>query len=172
MNENKLTNRNYIIIDSTAIIHILAKSELKNEDVIFVVPSIVKDELKSFQARTTLELLDAENMIMYTNPSSESLDKIKSSAIETGDFETLSEQDKHILALALDYSDSVVMSDDNAIQNVCSHLNIPMKPYAFEIKEKRKYFWKCTVCGKKFETKKDQCIECGSPVKRFYFKKR
>ncbi|MHA2357735.1 MAG: NOB1 family endonuclease [Candidatus Heimdallarchaeaceae archaeon] len=172
MNEHKKTNREYIITDSTAIIHILAKEELENDNIIYVVPSIVKDELKSIQARTTLELLEAKNVLMFADPSSESLEKIVSSALETGDLESLSEQDKHILALSLDYLDSIVMSDDNAIQNVCLHMNIPVKPYVFKIKEKRNYFWKCTVCGKRFVTKKNQCIECGSPVKRFYSKKK
>jgi rRNA maturation endonuclease Nob1 len=97
---------------------------------------------------------------------------VESKAEETQDIENLSEIDIQVIAIALDYQNSTVISDDNGVQNVCAHLEIPIKPYSFKIRKTREYFWKCTVCGEKYKRKQGICIECGSPTKRLFLSKK
>ena len=169
MNKQKIHN---IILDSTAIIHFTLIEELKQENYQILLPADIKNELKSTQAKTTLELIESEANIVYTHPTKESINKIISIAKETGDFFSLSEIDIQVLALLLDYPNSTLISDDNAVQNICSFSKISFKPTSFRIKTTREYFWKCKGCGEKYSTKKSVCPECGNIVKRYFVKKR
>ena len=83
----------------------------------------------------------------------------------------VSKIDIQVLALALDFPNSVIYSDDNAVQNVSAFLNIDIMSQHFKIRNKREYYWKCRVCGEKFSSKVETCIECGSPVKRYFVRK-
>ncbi|OLS33035.1 MAG: Endoribonuclease Nob1 [Candidatus Heimdallarchaeota archaeon AB_125] len=170
MNEDK-DKLNYFIVDSTAIIHqFMLENELKDNDLLLV-PELLEDELKSSESKSVLTVLEAEDKIIKTAPSSESIEKISKIAMETGDISALSKIDLHVLALSLDFPDSVVYSDDNAVQNVCKKLNVKFQSFQFKIKHQREYFWKCTVCRSKFTYKLDSCPDCGSSTKR-YFKKK
>lgn len=169
MNREKIQ---YYILDSTAIIHYTLIEEIQLENCRILIPANIKNELKSPQARTALELIESEDKVVYTHPTKDSIQKIISIAKETGDFSSLSEIDVQVLALSLDYPDSILLSDDNAIQNVCSFSNISFNPTNFEIKTTREYFWKCKGCGEKYSTKVSICSECGNEVNRFYVKKR
>ena len=169
MNEEERLN--YLIIDSTAIIHhFLLENKLKDNDFL-IIPEMLVKELKSFESKSVLTLLEADGKLNQTTPSSESLERIKEIAKETGDYDALSRIDIQVLALALDFPDSVIYSDDNAVQNVSAFLNIRVVSQHFKIKHKREYYWKCTVCGSKFSKKVEACIDCGSPIKRFFKRK-
>ena len=141
------------------------------EEKIIVIPQLLKEELKTIIAKSTLELLEIEEKVIITNASSEAIRKITDFAKKTGNYEALSEVDLQVLALSQDFPDSIVISDDNAIQNVCAFMKVQIKSLHFRIKKKREYFWKCIVCGSKFPEKIESCIECGSPLKRFYKRK-
>jgi rRNA maturation endonuclease Nob1 len=170
MNEKK-EKQNYLIVDSTAIIHqFILENELKENDRLLV-PELLEDEMKSSESRSVLTVLEAEGKIIKTPPSSESIKRIMKIAEETGDISALSEIDLHVLALAQDFPGSVIYSDDNAVQNVCKRLNMKFNSIQFKIKHQREYFWKCTVCGSKFTYKLDDCADCGSPTKRYFRKK-
>lgn len=169
MNKEKIP---YYILDSTAIIHFTLIEELQLENNQILLPSDIKNELKSTRSRTALELIESEERVVYTHPTKESIDKIIAIAKESGDFFSLSEIDIQVLALSLDYPNSILISDDNAIQNVCSFSDISFKPTNFEIKTTREYFWKCIGCGEKYSTKTSVCPECGNIVKRYFIKKR
>lgn len=167
-NKKSLDRKRYFIVDSTAIIHNKLTEEELNEGEILVVPQILKEELKTLSAKSTLEILEMEGKVILTTPSEEALDKAIILAKESGDFSALSEVDLQVIALSQDFPGAIVVSDDNAIQNVCAFMDVPVKSLLFKIKKKREYFWKCTVCGSKYVEKRVQCTECGSPLKRFY----
>jgi len=161
----------YLIVDSTAIIHhFILESKLK-EDEFLVIPEMLVKELKSFESKSILTLIETEGKLIEASPSSESLEKIKEISKKTGDFAALSKVDIQVLALALEFPNSIIYSDDNAIQNVSAFMNIEVISQHFKIKSKREYYWKCGVCGTKFSTKVEACVECGSPVKRYFIRK-
>ena len=170
-NEKNFDKTNYFIVDSTAIIHQMLSEEELKEDEILVIPQLLKEELKSLTAKSALEIFEIDEKVIATIPSTEALDKATSSAKKSGDFSSLSEVDMQVIALSQDYPNSTVLSDDNAVQNVCAFMGVPIKNLHFKIKKKREYFWKCVVCGSKYTKKIESCIECGSPLKRFYKKR-
>ena len=168
INEKKIK---YFILDSTAIIHFSLTEETQLENSQILLPEDIKNEIKSTQSRTALELIESDDQVVYTHPTTESIERIVSIAKKTGDSSSLSEIDIQVLALSLDYPNSTLISDDNAIQNVCSFSDINFKPTHFRIKTSREYFWKCKGCGEKYSTKISICPECGNIVKRYYIKK-
>jgi rRNA maturation endonuclease Nob1 len=162
----------YLIVDTTAIIHFSAIEENLAVNEFLLLPEGIKDEIKSHKAQTIFQLIEGSEKAIFDTPSNGALSEVRIKASESGDLDSLSIIDIQVIALALDYPNSVILSDDNAIQNLCSFLQIPVKPQFFKIKNKRQYFWKCNVCNTKFETKKITCTECGSPLKRYYTKLR
>ncbi|MHA1399165.1 MAG: NOB1 family endonuclease [Candidatus Heimdallarchaeaceae archaeon] len=169
-NLNTPHTRKYII-DSTLLIHILPNEWPFNESDSLILPAQVIDEMKSFQSKSILELLKEEKNVMFTTPSKDSLKKVMILAKKTGDFNSLSQYDLQILALALDYPNYIILSDDHAIQNVGRVYNIKVQPYFSKITKRRSYYWKCVVCGEKYNQKIEHCVECGSPVKRYFRQK-
>ena len=169
----KINNQNdkiYLIVDTTAIIHFSSIEENLAVNEFLLLPERIKEEIKSHKAQTVFQLIEESEKTIFDNPSKSALSEVKIKASKSGDLDALSVIDIQIIALALDYPNSVILSDDNAIQNLCAFLQIPVKSQFFKIKSKRKYFWKCNICNTKFETKKTSCTECGSPLKRYYVK--
>ncbi|MCE7742010.1 MAG: hypothetical protein GOP50_06085 [Candidatus Heimdallarchaeota archaeon] len=172
MNENNDKERlNYFIVDSTAIMHHFVLDGRLKENDFLIIPELLEIELKSFESKSVLTILEAEGKLIRATPSSESLERIIEIAKKSGDYGALSKIDTQVLALALDFSDSVIYSDDNAVQNVSAFLKIKVVSQHFSIRHKREYYWKCTVCGSKFSQESKTCIDCGSPVKRFFKRK-
>ncbi len=172
MNENNdMKSLNHFIVDSTAIIHHFVLEDRLKENDFLVIPKLLVEELKSFESKSVLTVLEAEGKLIQTTPSARSIEQITAVAKKSGDYGSLSQIDIQVLALALDFSDSTIYSDDNAVQNVSAFLKIPVISQHFSIKHKREYYWRCTVCGSKFTQRSDTCIDCGSPTKRFFKRK-
>ncbi len=171
MSKDRQEKRTYII-DSTAIMHFFPNDKFVNEDSYLVIPDILRSEIKSFQAKAVLEVMAADKRLTYTSPSEHSLNIVKEKAKSSGDISSLSKADIHIIATALDFPGSHVISDDNAVQNLCSFLGIKVETFFFKIKTRRVYFWKCIGCSSTFKEKIDLCPECGNKLKRFYKKKK
>lgn len=100
------------------------------------------------------------------SPSSSSIEIAVKASKKTGDFEVLSETDIQVIALAIDLKAKVI-TDDYAIQNVLSFLGLEFESGEMEgIKEKRKWKWKCTGCGRYFRHYYAECPVCGSKLRR------
>ncbi|MFW9851755.1 MAG: hypothetical protein ACFFDS_02325 [Candidatus Thorarchaeota archaeon] len=171
----KINNQNhemYLIVDTTAIIHFSYIEENLAINEFLLLPEELKEEIKSHEAQTIFQLIEGSEKTIFDTPSNSALSEVRIKAAESGDLDSLSTIDIQVIALALDHPNSVILSDDNAIQNLCAFLQIPVKSQFFKIKSKRQYYWKCNVCNTKFETKRTNCTECGSPVKRYYKKLR
>lgn len=95
-------------------------------------------------------------------PSKENLEVIKSNAKKTGDLDVLSDTDQKILAIAYE-TESTIVSDDFAIQNVALYMNIEYISCSGKtIKELRKWKYKCSACNFVSIKKNPECTTCGS----------
>ncbi|MHA1124197.1 MAG: NOB1 family endonuclease [Candidatus Heimdallarchaeota archaeon] len=122
------------------------------------------------------EITSTDNVIVL-DPEPSSITTIIESAKKTGDIEELSDCDIHVLALAFDLKDKkqnpIIISDDYDIQNLAEHLGLMCRGVHWKgITKVHEYFWLCTGCGTKTKEKQNQCIECGSPMKRKTLKKK
>ncbi len=168
MTDKQHKDKKKFILDSTIVIHISPDQWPFSEKDEIIIPCDVFEETKSLQSKMNLDVLTQTKNIQFLDPSITSLKIIKEYAQSTGDIFSLSNYDLQVLALGIDHSDYTILSDDHAIQNVAKIANIKVKHSFSFIRKKRIYFWKCVVCGQKYNTKVKSCIECGSPVKRYF----
>ncbi len=141
------------VLDTSALI---AGLKFPPEEII--IPPSVVSELKEKPPD-----LDLYKVI---SPEEEAIEIVKEASKKTGDFEVLSETDFEILALGYQEKATIV-TDDYAIQNVASYLGIKYVPAGIKgIKERRKWKWRCTGCGRYFRKYYKECPVCGAPLRR------
>lgn len=99
-------------------------------------------------------------------PDAGSIERIRRAASEQGDRDVLSETDIRLLAAAFELEGTVV-TDDYAVQNTASALDIDVEPIAQEgIDEERNWQFQCAGCGREFDDEHDRCPICGSDLSR------
>ncbi|ETA67947.1 MAG: endoribonuclease Nob1 [Methanolobus sp.] len=132
---------------------------------IITIPSVV-NELKSSEAAMRFDLA-RESGARVEMPEDSFREKVMQTANKTRDCEELSSTDIDILAKALEYKgNSVLLTDDYAVQNVAKVLGLEVKPVAQKkIKDVLVWQKQCTGCRKKFDSG-DICPVCGSPLKK------
>nr|WP_321496885.1 NOB1 family endonuclease [uncultured Methanolobus sp.] len=132
---------------------------------IITIPSVV-NELKSSEAVMRFDLAQ-ESGARVEMPEDAFREKVLQIATETKDSEELSSTDLDILAKALEYKgNSVLLTDDYAVQNVAKVLGLEVKPVAQKkIKDVLVWQKQCTGCRRKFDSG-DVCPVCGSPLKK------
>jgi endoribonuclease Nob1 len=130
---------------------------------------LVLEEVKHHNVGSSL----IHTRVQVTEPSPESVDKVRSTAIKTGDIGALSQTDVSLLALALDLKNGEggvnLVSDDFAIRNVAEVLSIPLAPTAMKGGEWKNITWKiyCRGCGKSYTNPKlTVCPVCGTKLER------
>ena len=95
-------------------------------------------------------------------PNKNSIDYIKEKAKETGDLDVLSLTDIKILALGYELQGTII-SDDFAIQNVSLYVGLDVISCSGkEIKEIRKWKYRCSACKLVTDEKSETCNICGS----------
>lgn len=110
--------------------------------------------------------------VLVTEPSKESIERVRSAAVNTGDIMTLSEADISLIALSLDLSKEgnvVLVSDDFAVRNVAEALGIPLSETNVKMGNWRRIRWKvyCKACGKEYSnTKLEECLICGTKLSK------
>ena len=111
--------------------------------------------------------------VQVTEPSPESLTRVKTTASKTGDLGALSQTDLSLLALALDLYKSEgsvsLVSDDFAVRNVAELLSIPLAQTSLKGGEWKSVSWKiyCRGCGKQYTNPKlTICPVCGTQLAR------
>jgi UPF0271 protein len=129
------------------------------------VPSVAT-EMKSVETRMRFELA-CEMGMRLEQPDPVFLQQIKDKSGDTGDLQELSGTDLDVLAKALEHKeDAVLLTDDYAVQNVASILDIEVSPVSQKkIKDKLVWGRKCTACKRKFDHG-DICPVCGSALKK------
>jgi len=152
------------IVDTTVFITGYILDDLGMVDVI-TVPEVVNeisDDNKIFLERALNHNLKIEES------KNEMIEQVKDVARKTGDINKLSDTDISLIAKAVEYrskKDVVILSDDYAIQNVCSKIGIKSEGILQGgIKEEIIWKKKCTGC-KRIYDKGDICPICGSDLK-------
>jgi UPF0271 protein len=113
--------------------------------------------------------------VHITEPSKESVQKVKDASTRTGDQKTLSEADTSIIAVTLDLVKSrsgeevVLVSDDFAVRNVAEVVGISLSETSLRGGEWKKITWitYCKGCGKEYlDSKRSVCEVCGTKLSR------
>lgn len=142
------------------------------------VPEIL-NEILNEKTRNILEVYIQVERIKIESPSLESIKTIEHVAKETGDLSYISETDKKLVALALDYKKKknkvIIVTDDYSIQNIAKKLSIDFISL-FQKGIKYLISWEiyCPACRKGFppDYTKEICDVCGEKIKRKAIKKK
>ncbi|MEA4957627.1 hypothetical protein SDC9_21273 [bioreactor metagenome] len=167
MDENKDI---YYILDASAFI---GGFELNNS-LNFTI-SEISEEVKDLRSKMIFDQAINDNILFIEEPDNSSINQLNNVISGSGDTLRLSDVDKKLLALAIDFSnqkkDIMVVTDDYSIQNVLKILDIPYRSVLTE-GIKGIYNWKkiCQGCKKEYPDDYDDeiCEICGSKI----FKKR
>lgn len=130
---------------------------------------LVLEEVKHHSVGSSL----IHTRVQVTEPSPDSLSKVRVTASKTGDIGALSQTDLSLLALALDLAQAdggvSLVSDDFAVRNVAEILSIPLAKTAMKGGEWKNITWKiyCRGCGKQYTNPKlTVCPICGTQLAR------
>lgn len=113
--------------------------------------------------------------VQVTEPSKESIQKVKEASNRTGDQKSLSEADTSILAVTLDLIKSkrgeevVLVTDDFAVRNVAEVIGINLSETSIRGGEWKRITWitYCKGCGKEYlDPKRSVCEVCGTKLSR------
>ena len=111
--------------------------------------------------------------VQVTEPSKESLQKVKQVSAKTGDSKSLSEADASILAVSLDLAsaggDVTLVTDDFAVRNVAEVLGVGLSETNVRGGEWKQITWitYCKGCGKQYpDPKATICDVCGTKLSR------
>lgn len=113
--------------------------------------------------------------VQVTEPSKESIQKVKEASARTGDLKSLSEADISILAVTLDLVSSkrdqevVLVTDDFAVRNVGEGLGLNLSETSIRGGEWKQITWitYCKGCGKEYtDPKGTVCAVCGTKLSR------
>ncbi|WP_406660253.1 DNA-binding protein [Methanolobus sp. ZRKC3] len=151
----------YYIADSA--VFIMGK-EIDPRQTITVVS--VVEELKSKEASLRFDLA-LEAGVRVEVPDKACRITVLNTASRSRDCEELSSTDIDVLAKALEYKDdSILLTDDYAVQNVASMLGIKVVSVV-QKKIRDVIIWEkqCTGCRRKFDSG-DDCPVCGSALKK------
>lgn len=130
---------------------------------------LVLEEVKHHNVGSSL----IHSRVQVTEPSTESLNRVKATAAKTGDMGALSMTDISLLALGLDLMNGEggvnLVSDDFAVRNVAEVLSIPLAATTMKGGEWKNITWKiyCRGCGKTYTNPKlTVCPVCGTQLVR------
>ena len=136
---------------------------------------LVEDEIRSEDARLRYDIAKEEGLRVEA-VEEPFLEEIIKQAECTRDIERLSKTDIGILAKALEYNkkediETILITDDFAVQNIAARLDIEVAPVAQRI-IKDKIIWQkqCIGCFRHFKDG-DECPVCGSPLRKKMKKK-
>jgi UPF0271 protein len=117
-----------------------------------------------------------EKKLIIHSPSKNSIKKVDTVSLETGDSSRLSDVDKEILASAIDVKNEdkhpIIITDDYSIQNMANTLNVDFIGINQQgITRKFKWTYQCRGCRKKFKENYKVCPICGDKLKNIISKK-
>jgi UPF0271 protein len=163
-------HRLIFVIDTSAIYR---HKQFSAEEIPLATTPIIEKEMYQKGLKDTIELLKATEKLRIIEPTLQSLEKIKATATQLGDFPYLSDPDQQLLALALDLAtqgyDVVIITDDYSIQNVAKRLSLEFKAASTSgIREVINWETYCSACGHKEpkSSTESTCPICGTRLKR------
>lgn len=148
------------VLDASAV---LCGKDLLLSGEVYIPPSVI-EELGEGKYRRKVEVLLAIK-ITEKLPATESREKIRRSAEQTGDLLRLSETDIDVLALAFELN-ATILTDDYSIQNVARHMGIEYEVVSEKgIREEFKWEYVCIGCRRRFDKAVIECPICGAKVR-------
>ncbi|HUL40232.1 MAG TPA: NOB1 family endonuclease [Methanomassiliicoccales archaeon] len=146
------------VLDTSAL---FSMQDLPSDARCFTTPGVLRELEKYGDRRAELW----GDMLTVSEPTAESLRKVREASSRTGDSTRLSPTDIEVLALALELG-AQVLSDDYSLQNLAAYLGVPFRPIGLKgIKDVRRWRWRCVGCGRVFEKEMRECPVCGSRLK-------
>ncbi|MDX1746624.1 MAG: NOB1 family endonuclease [Halobacteriales archaeon] len=146
------------VLDASAFIHDYHTSEPTA-----TIPA-VRDEL-SDESRYRFDAMEGSGMHIQL-PEEATVERVRRAAEGTGDAGVLSTTDVRLIAAALELGATLV-TDDYAVQNVASRLDVAVEVIAREgISERREWHHQCSGCGRTYDEAHDRCPVCGSDLSR------
>jgi len=172
---SQLSNNYSYVLDASAIYNGVLTHNISG---VKYVPQCVLEEVRGMMRGEALieeALLYEELQIIV--PDKVILSELKKQARETGDIHELSDCDLAVLAVARSLQmkelDAIILSDDYDIQNLANHIGLVCKGIHWKgITSIHEYSWVCPGCGNKSKTQTDNCIECGTKMKRKTHKRK
>ena len=156
--------RRTLVLDTSAVIAGLAPGLVDAEQ---VTVSEVLEEARDLCSKLELETAVLAGKVKVVEPSKDSLAEIRTKVRDTGD--VVSETDIKLLALALGLKDkkAELATDDYAIQNLASMLDIPYRRIVMPgIKEVLRWEFVCPACWRRYPPAVNKCSTCGSRLIR------
>ena len=172
--KNKKQSEEIFVIDASAIYNGVLSQHLPGKKYL---PQCTIYEIEGMlRGEAFKEEITRTGNVIVLDPASSSITTVIENAKSTGDIDELSDCDIEILAIALELKiegrNPIIISDDYDIQNLARHLKLKSRGVHWKgITKLHEYFWLCTGCGAKSKEKQNQCIECGSPMKKRTLKK-
>jgi UPF0271 protein len=159
-----------LVLDTSAIlsgfaIHI-------SDTTLFTTPQVLNElQGNKFGSSSQVPLINDASIRVLT-PNEESLRRVNEVADSSGEV-SLSETDRSLIALALELKDNgyepILVTDDYALQNSASMMNLRFQPYA-EKGITNRYRWRlvCPGCFReyKFSNRIETCPVCGTKLKK------
>jgi len=160
-----------IIVDTTAFIAGFNVYSAHGE--VYSVPEVEKELTGDSISKLRLKMAIEDGRLKLREPSAQALSKARETALEMGDFLSLSEVDMKIIALAVQlrsegYTPEII-TDDFAIQNVAKRLNVKYASViTYGIKYQLRWVLYCPACHRKYppDYKSEICESCGTRLKR------
>ena len=122
-------------------------------------------ELRRLKALTPQLTTFLDLKVRVVSPSRESLAAVRAASEGTGDAHRLSPTDLGLLAVASEMGATIV-TDDYSIQNLAEVVGVPHEPVLERgIKEVVHWQYRCTGCGRDFESWADPCPVCGAKLR-------
>ena len=172
------SHETFVVIDNTAFamgfnINLL-QDELDNLH-LYTTGAIYSEASENAKSAQLLEIAHNQRILTIEDPTTEAMEKTKEIAEVTGDLGVLSMADQELIGLGLDLKNMhpdatvLIMSDDYAVQNVCTVLSLSIYSL-FKDKIKKVIYWEvyCPRCFQTFPNShlKSQCPECEANLKR------
>jgi len=165
-----------LILDTSAFI--MGYNPLSVDGDQFTVPLVLEELGPETTGWTRYKIAKQTGKLRILRPLVKFVDQIKLLSTDVGDIRVLSEVDLQILALALQLKsegkNSVIVSDDYAIQNVAERIGAGYKSLAtFGIRYQLNWLLYCPACRRKYPPSygKETCRVCGAMLKRKPLKK-
>lgn len=132
----------------------------------------VLDEVRHIKmSHDAIGMLVQTGRLAVRQAGAESTSRVISKATETGDRDSLSEQDISVLALCLDTGGQLV-TDDFAVSNVARNMMIPVQPLMTGgIRTVGRWIHYCPGCRRSFRSS-SECPLCGNALRKRLVGKR
>ncbi len=127
---------------------------------------LVLEEVKDSYSKARLELALSGGKVVVLSPSRKAMNEARNEAESLGE-KGLSEADLSVAALALELGDSIVFTDDLALQNLLASLGISYSSVKLKVKlnHVKKVVYVCPSCNREYSSP-GTCEVCGSVLRR------